>query len=1406
MEPAAPGRLANGSGRSVGHDGLTLAGPPPADVRASVKIDGDLSGLLVIGNNNIVEMRIDTMTGNLITQLPPGSKPTVKPRPVPVLLRPRRPLPMFDRRDETALTLSALSAGQVVEFYAAPGMGKSTLLRHLAHNTPLGDSCGGVAHLSARGQSRDDLLQSLFDVFYESDVPVKPTSGQLKHYLQHARAGLLLDDVTLPAAELRELGDFAPECGLVLAAEKNHGLAEARSVGLSGLPDAEARTLLAHALGRPLRDDEQQAAMVLSGLAQGIPQQLLQIGAAAGQFAGSLDEYAASVGAAPPVLEAEDEDDRRLLGMLAVLPELRLGAEQLKALTGLADVQGRLDRWVARGIVQASPPAAGMITDVTYGLAGNVDVRMTQTWALASRRAEIRDYFLGWAQTRGQTVTVPSQQADTLRVLQSAAETQLEWRDVVTLGTILDAPYAVSGRWDAWREILQATLRAAQAIGDKPAEAMAQHQLGTRSLCLGDTAAARALLTAALQLRLSLGDTAGADVTRHNLSLLPPIPAPPEPPTRPEPPWEPPPPPWWLEAIIRYASLLLKTLLVLLPLAGLLYVAVSLLGTGVRIEPTVLSFGEQMVHTPTAAQSFTIDNTGFRAPRIIDLVVVGRDAQDFHVGANDCTSDLREDAPCTADVLFAPTAAGPREAELRIDTDPSAGASIVLTGDGLPMSDLLPDLDPAALSFDTQQVATQSNAQAVRVTSRGDGALAFPDPELTGSDALDFTVAGNDCSTPVASLGSCSVEIRFNPTQTGTRVTALVLRSTGEQHVTMVVPLTGTATPPPTGAPQVAPASLDFGVQQVGLAGESQTVVVSNPGTAAVKVATIRVDGPGGSDYRSSDLCGPVGPGSTCAIAVRFTASATGSRPATLVLDTDSPGPPLAVPLTGEGVEAGDLTAPIITASDLTAEATSKTGAVITTYRTTARDAVDGDVPLSCDPEAGGTIPLGVTTVTCVAVDHNDNSTTGTFKITLQNTTPPTVTVPAAQSHEATEPGGARISDLDVRADDAVDGPVTATCLPLLTGLFPLDANSLTCTARDSAGNDSPPATFVVTVVDTTPPTLEVPENVDGVEATGPQGATIPDLAARATDLVDGPLPVQCDPKLAEPFRVGTTTVKCTAKDRRDNTSAPGTFTVTIRDTTPPVTHVPPQPVMIEATGPEGATLDRNIMWAEDLVDGRVPPTCTPSILRPFPINTVTVACDAKDKSGNTSARATFTVTVQDTTAPKLKLPKNLTVETTSSAGAVVKGLTATAFDVVDLAVTPDCKGPLDGPYPLGSTERGCKATDRRGNVSSPASFTVTVRDTTLPTLKRIGELTVWTSSDSAEVDIQVVTSDTVDGELTARCTPPLDGSFRLGETSVTCMATDKAGNEGKLTFTVTVEEDKCSDPDGCGPAASDIR
>jgi len=88
-------------------------------------------------------------------------------------------------------------------------------------------------------------------------------------------------------------------------------------------------------------------------------------------------------------------------------------------------------------------------------------------------------------------------------------------------------------------------------------------------------------------------------------------------------------------------------------------------------------------------------------------------------------------------------------------------------------------------------------------------------------------------------------------------------------------------------------------------------------------------------------------------------------------------------------------------------------------------------------------------------------------------------------------------------------------------------------------------------------------------------------------------------------------------------------------DTTPPAINNVPTDIVVEATGPEGATASYANPTATDLVDGAVPVTCAPASGSMFPLGTSTVSCSATDTHGNT-AEASFNVKVRDTIPPKI--------------------------------------------------------------------------------------------------------------------------------------------------------------------------
>ena len=494
-------------------------------------------------------------------------------------------------------------------------------------------------------------------------------------------------------------------------------------------------------------------------------------------------------------------------------------------------------------------------------------------------------------------------------------------------------------------------------------------------------------------------------------------------------------------------------------------------------------------------------------------------------------------------------------------------------------------------------------------------------------------------------------------------------------------------------------------------------------------------------------------------------------------------------------INAVDTTPPSLTVpANQTVEATGPTGA-ISSFTATATDGGDPTPTVVCVPGSGSTFPLGTTPVTCTATDDSNNTSSGSFNVTVVDTTAPTVTTPN-QTIEATGPTGA-IATFTPTAIDAVDATPTVVCVPESGSTFPLGTTPVTCTATDDSNNTSS-GSFNVTVVDTTAPTVTTPNQT--IEATGPTGA-IATFTPTAIDAVDATPTVVCVPESGSIFPLGTTPVTCTATDDSNNTSS-GSFNVTVVDTTAPALNLPGD-TFASATGPGGAVVDYTVS-ATDLVDPSPTVDCAPPPGATFPLGVTAVICTATDNGGNSSSGG-FDVTVLDEGLPLLDVPGDLVVEATGPTGALVT-FTVTATDDVDPDPLVVCAPASGTTFPLGETTVECTATDDVGNQTA-GSFTVTVSDTSPPILDLPSDITAPASGpQGAIVTFEATATDLVAGDVPVSCDPPSGSLFPIGATTVTCTASDatvvagffgqsrfapaqvEPGNVATGTFTVTVE------------------
>jgi HYR domain len=80
-----------------------------------------------------------------------------------------------------------------------------------------------------------------------------------------------------------------------------------------------------------------------------------------------------------------------------------------------------------------------------------------------------------------------------------------------------------------------------------------------------------------------------------------------------------------------------------------------------------------------------------------------------------------------------------------------------------------------------------------------------------------------------------------------------------------------------------------------------------------------------------------------------------------------------------------DLTPPTLTApASKTIRVPRRVKRIRVSYVVTARDDVDGAVPVSCQPRSGSQFPLGRTPVRCLTADTSGNASKASFVVTLK--------------------------------------------------------------------------------------------------------------------------------------------------------------------------------------------------------------------------------------------------------------------------------------------------------------------------------------------------------------------------------------------------------------------------------------
>lgn len=487
-------------------------------------------------------------------------------------------------------------------------------------------------------------------------------------------------------------------------------------------------------------------------------------------------------------------------------------------------------------------------------------------------------------------------------------------------------------------------------------------------------------------------------------------------------------------------------------------------------------------------------------------------------------------------------------------------------------------------------------------------------------------------------------------------------------------------------------------------------------------------------------------------------------------------------------IDSGHIT--LSPPADATVQAGGSTSPDATGWAT-ASDPDAADEPPSVTYEdiadLSGCDGTGTIVRTWMATDECGNSSSAAQVIVVVDTVAPILTVPTdivIETIDSTNPSGTGWAT--VGHHDPEHAPtLTYVDEADLTGCDGTGTIRRTWTATDGCGN-SASAVQIITVVDSghvsllvPPPAVVACDHPYSPDATGWATASDPDAVYEAPEVAysDAFEPSGCG-------GAGIVTRTWTAADECGN-AVSATQTITLVDAVPPVLGVPSDLVVEYGTSTEPAATGRasaadtcstaTLTHSDQLVPGDCPSRVT--ILRTWM---------ASDECGN-HASAIQTITVVDTTAPALRLPRDVIIECGHSTRPAATGR-ATASDAGGaVSITYADRESAGGCGGAGTILRTWTATDACGNVAS-AVQAIHVIDTTPPELSEPADVVLDVGHSILPIDIgQASATDACSAPIVTYSDALALASDGTGTIVRTWTATDECGNAAQATQTITL-------------------
>jgi len=324
-------------------------------------------------------------------------------------------------------------------------------------------------------------------------------------------------------------------------------------------------------------------------------------------------------------------------------------------------------------------------------------------------------------------------------------------------------------------------------------------------------------------------------------------------------------------------------------------VTVALTGAGTQAalaaSPSSFNFGSVLVGN-SGTQAFTITNSGTTAANISGITVAGTG---YSLSGVSTPLTLNPGQNTSFTAKFTPASAGNLTGTISIASDaPGSPLAISLSGTGTQAQPQL-TIAPTNVNFGSVAVGS-TGSQSVSLSNTGNAALTITAATPSGTG---FGVSGLPALPLTLNAGqSTNFNSTFTPATAITGASGAISVTSNSPGSPTSIPLTGSGI---QGSLSANPASFNFGNVLVGSNG-SQIITLTNSGTASVTISAAAATGTG---FSLTGLAVPLtlNAGQTTTLTAAFAPTSAASANGSVSITSNAPGSPLAIPLTGVGVQ-----------------------------------------------------------------------------------------------------------------------------------------------------------------------------------------------------------------------------------------------------------------------------------------------------------------------------------------------------------------------------------------------------------------------------------------------------------------------------------------------------------------------